>query len=477
MDFPRAETLLHGCPTPLALVSISGEMLATNAAWDARVGSGALDARIHEQDHAALAEARRAAFGVEATTSLDVRLARQGEGERARLTFWRADERSLWASAEVTRDEAEERKARILLDCFRKMDAIVWSCDAEGKVLVSDGKGLALLGLAPGAAVGKSVFELYPTDSKVHAIVKRALAGETFIQEDVTEKAHWRNVYTPLVDASGAVKGLQSLAVHDGEDLQLSKKSKAITECVDRLPICIWAFDKKGTCTLFEGALGRQMGRTAADLVGKNLFEIYRERPDLVGDMRRALSGEAYVVERPLRDTQLRMRYAPLRDPFGEVIGACASTEDATEELRFEAQLRAQLELIASQKQAIAELGTPILEVWQDVLAVPVVGTLDAARAEQMLGALLEAVVDKQASFALLDLTGVETVDAATAQHLVRVASAVRLLGCEGIITGIRPSVAKTLVGIDVDLAQIRTLQSFKDALRFCAGLRARGKR
>ncbi|MDI3289721.1 PAS domain-containing protein [Polyangium sp. 15x6] len=475
MDFPSAETLLRGCPTPLALVSLSGETLATNAAWDARVGIGVLDARVHEQDRAALVEARRAAFGSEATRSLDVRLAR--EGERARLSFWRADERTLWASAEVTRDEQEERKARILLDCFRAMDAIVWSCDTEGKVLVSDGKGLALLGLVPGAAVGKSVFQLYPPDSKVHTIVERTLAGETLLQEDVTEKAHWRNVYTPLVDANGTVKGLQSLAVNDGEDLQLSKKSKAIAECVDRLPICVWAFDKTGTCTLFEGALGRQMGRTAADLVGKNLFEFYRDRPDLVGDMRRALAGEEYVVERSLRDTQLRMRYAPMRDPFGEVIGACASTEDATEQLRFEAQLRAQLELIASQKRAIVELGTPILEVWQDVLAVPVVGTLDAARAEQMLGALLEAVVDKQARFALLDLTGVETVDTATAQHLVRVASAVRLLGCEGIITGIRPSVAKTLIGIDVNLAQIRTLQSFKDALRFCAGLGPRDKR
>ncbi|MDI1450469.1 PAS domain-containing protein [Polyangium sp. 6x1] len=475
MDVPAAETLLRGCPTPLARVSLSGETLATNAAWEARVGSGALDARVHEQDRAALAEARRAAFGAEATQSLDVRLSR--EGDRARLSFWRADERSLWAAAEVTRDETEARKARILLDCFRGMDAILWSCDAEGKILLSDGKGLTHLGLAPGQSVGLNVFEIYPPDSAVHTIVKRTLAGETFFHEDVTEKAHWLNTYTPLVDASGAVQGLQSVSVNFGGDLHLSKKSKAIAECIERLPICIWAIDEQGTCTLFEGALGKQMGRTATDLVGKNLFEVYRDRPDLVADMRRALGGEEHVVERPMRDVKLRMRYAPVRDPFGAVIGACASTEDATEQLRFEAQLRAQLELIESQKQAIAELGTPIIEVWQDVLAVPVVGTLDAARAEQMLAALLDAVTTRKARFALLDLTGVEKVDATTAEHLVRVASAVRLLGCEGIITGIRPSVAETLVGLDVSLAQTRTLRSLKDALRSCAGFSARRAR
>ncbi|MDI1480892.1 PAS domain-containing protein [Polyangium sp. y55x31] len=475
MDLPAAETLLRGCPTPLARVSLSGETLATNAAWDARVGSGAIEARVHEQDRAALAEARRVAFGAEATRSLDVRLAR--EGERARISFWRADEQSLWASAEVTRDEHEERKARILLDCFRVMDAIVWSCDVEGNILLSDGNGLAHLGLVSGQSVGMNVFQLYPPDTAVHTIVERTLAGETFCQEDVTETAHWLNVYTPIVDASGAVKGLQSLSVSFGEALQLAKKSKALAECVDRLPLTLFALDKDGTCTLFAGALGRRMGRAASDLVGKNLLEFYRDREDIVSDMRRALAGEEHVVVRPIRDIQLRMRYVPVRDPFGNVIGVCAATEDATEQMRFEAKIQEQLDLIASQKQAIAELGTPIIEVWQDILAVPVVGTLDAARAEQMLGALLEAVVEKQASFALIDLTGVEKVDTDTAEHLVRVASAVRLLGCEGVITGIRPSVAKTLVGLDVNLTQTRTLRSLKDALRSCAGLGAPPKR
>ncbi|MRG96669.1 STAS domain-containing protein [Polyangium spumosum] len=472
MDLPPAETLLRGCPTPLALVSSSGEALVTNAAWEARVGGGALDTRVHEEDRSALAAARARALGGEATQGIDVRLARGGH-ERARLSFWRADAQTLWASAEAYRDEEEERKARILNDCFRVMEANIWSCDTEGKILVSDGKGLALLGLVPGQMVGMNIFDAYPPGSAAHAVVKRTLDGESFFYEDVSEKAHWLNVYTPRLDASGVVEGLQSISVNFGANLQLSKKSKVLADCVDRLPICIWAFDESGSCTLLAGALGARLG-VSAELVGKDLFEVYGDRPDFVADMKRALAGEEHIVERDLGDVHIRTRFVPIHDPFGEIIGACAATEDATEQHLFQVKLTEQLALIESQKQAIAELGTPIIEVWQDVLVVPVVGALDAARAEQMLEVLLEAVVHRQARFVILDLTGVEAVDASTAEHLVRVAAAVRLLGCEGIITGIRPSVAETIVGLGVDLSQTRTLRSLKDALRFCTGDSAR---
>jgi len=121
-------------------------------------------------------------------------------------------------------------------------------------------------------------------------------------------------------------------------------------------------------------------------------------------------------------------------------------------------------------------LGNRFLEVWQDVLAVPVVGGIDPVRAEQMLAELLDMIVARQARFAILDLTGVEMVDTATAQHLVKVVEASRLLGCEGLITGIRPSVSNTLVELGADLSHIRTLRSLKDALRFCARLTSQAK-
>jgi anti-anti-sigma regulatory factor len=203
-------------------------------------------------------------------------------------------------------------------------------------------------------------------------------------------------------------------------------------------------------------------------VLGKRLAELCPDRVEILDDLKRALDGEEHVSEHAWGERQLRTRYVPLKGPFGEILGAIVASEDATEQLRIEQTLREQIELIESQKRAIVELGTPIIEVFDDVLAVPVVGVIDESRAEQMMGALLDAIVGRQARFAILDLTGVEAVDAATASHLVKVISASRLLGCEGMITGIRPSVSSTFVEIGADLSQIQTLRSLKDALRFC---------
>jgi rsbT co-antagonist protein RsbR len=468
LAIPAAETLLRGCPTPLALVSAGGELVATNAAWDARVGAGPLEGLVHEDDREALVTAREASLAGDATRLADVRLPRLGA--RARLSFWRADERAAWVAAEPLPDPDKERKARILVDTFDVMDANIWSCDLEGTVLASDGNGLKHLGLVPGEMVGMNIFQVFPPGSAAHAVVERTLSGESFFYEDVTEHAHWLNVYTPLRDAEGEVLGLQSISVNFGKDLALAKRAKAIAESVDRLPIIIWAVDKGGVCTLISGALAPELGLRPDELIGKNMLEMFADRQDITAHIRRTLAGEEHVVELSFGDRFVRTRYVPTRGPFGEIIGLSAATEDATDQRRIEAQLREQVELIEEQRRAIAELGTPIIEVWQDVLAVPVVGTIDAARAEGMLSALLDAIMARRARFAILDLTGVETVDAATAEHLVRVVEAARLLGCEGVITGIRPSVAGTLVDIGAELSKIRTLRSLKDALRFCAG-------
>lgn len=466
------ETLLHGAPTPLARLTKSGEAVVTNPAWEAWLGASSLLNRVREEDQAALTTA----LAEGGSKKLTVQLASDPAKIPVRLSLWTADEASTWICAEPGRDEDRERKARILLDCFATIDGNIWSCDPEGKVLVSDGLGLKRLGLVPGQLVGTNVHQLFPPDSPAIDIVKRTLAGETFAYEDVSEQAHWLNFYTPLRDHNNVVLGLESMSINLGKDMRLAKEAKAIANCVQKLPIMIWAVDNNGVCTVLSGELAETLGLSEDDLVGKNFFEVWQDRPDIVADFKRALNGEAHVVERAFGARVTRSRYAPLRGPFGEIIGACAETEDATAQRQVEEQLREQVELIESQKRAIADLGTPIIEVWENVLAVPIVGSVDQVRAEQMLSELLDMIVLRQARFAILDVTGVETVDTVTAQHLVRVIEAAKLLGCEGVITGIRPSVANTLVELGADLSQIRTLRNLKDALRFCARGPSRNK-
>jgi len=126
------------------------------------------------------------------------------------------------------------------------------------------------------------------------------------------------------------------------------------------------------------------------------------------------------------------------------------------------------LETIKNQRDSIAELSTPILQVWDDVLAMPIIGVVDTRRSLDIMERLLGEVSARQSRFVILDITGVEVVDTKTADHLIKVTQAARLLGAECIMSGVRPAVAQTLVEIGVDMAALETVSTIKDALREC---------
>ncbi|HEY7338319.1 MAG TPA: STAS domain-containing protein [Bryobacteraceae bacterium] len=123
-------------------------------------------------------------------------------------------------------------------------------------------------------------------------------------------------------------------------------------------------------------------------------------------------------------------------------------------------------ELILRQQQEMLELSTPVVELWPGILAVPLIGTLDSARTQIVMQNLLEAVVAKEANLAIIDITGVPTVDTVVAQHLLKTVSAARLMGAECIVSGIRPQIAQTIIHLGVDLTGVITKASLADALR-----------
>jgi rsbT co-antagonist protein RsbR len=129
-------------------------------------------------------------------------------------------------------------------------------------------------------------------------------------------------------------------------------------------------------------------------------------------------------------------------------------------------ELEAKLETIERQQAAIRELSTPLIEVWSGVLCLPVVGIVDSVRSAEMTEALLEAIVNKQARMAIIDITGIDAMDTKTADHFIKMAKSVRLLGSECILSGINPAIAQTLTHIGVDLTGIRTMRNLRDALQ-----------
>jgi rsbT co-antagonist protein RsbR len=136
---------------------------------------------------------------------------------------------------------------------------------------------------------------------------------------------------------------------------------------------------------------------------------------------------------------------------------------------------RGREEVILRQQQELLELSTPVVALWHGVLALPLIGTLDSARTQVVMESLLERIVETGAGIAIIDITGVPTVDTLVAQHLLKTVAAARLMGAECIISGIRPQIAQTIVHLGVDLGDVATKATLADA--FSLALARTGRR
>jgi rsbT co-antagonist protein RsbR len=132
---------------------------------------------------------------------------------------------------------------------------------------------------------------------------------------------------------------------------------------------------------------------------------------------------------------------------------------------RYQKQLEDKLTTIEQQRVAIRELSTPVIEVWEGVLCLPIVGVMDSMRGAEMSETLLRAVVERKARCTIIDLTGIQVMDTGTVDHFLRMAKAVRLLGAECILTGISPTIAQTVVHMGIDLTGLTIHRSLRDAL------------
>lgn len=159
-----------------------------------------------------------------------------------------------------------------------------------------------------------------------------------------------------------------------------------------------------------------------------------------------------------LRDSD---RWGPEADPWKQAL--------TSDQVSLAKQLEQQLGSVREQHEAaIVELSTPIMEIWDQVLVMPIVGALDQARSVQVMSKLLEAISRGQARCVIIDLTGVEFVDTQTANHLLQMIQAAGLLGTYCVITGVGPQVAQTLVALGVDMSGVSTLRDLKAGLRAC---------
>ena len=171
-----------------------------------------------------------------------------------------------------------------------------------------------------------------------------------------------------------------------------------------------------------------------------------------------------FSLKQPIFD---RLRKELGRDPeaLAEAIWSGTALLDQLGLYTTEVHQKGRDEVIARQQEEMLELSTPVVELWRGVLALPLIGTLDSARTQVVMESLLQKIVETGASIAIIDITGVSTVDTLVAQHLLKTVAAARLMGAECIISGIRPQIAQTIVHLGVELNNVITKSSLADAL------------
>lgn len=137
----------------------------------------------------------------------------------------------------------------------------------------------------------------------------------------------------------------------------------------------------------------------------------------------------------------------------------------------FDTFIKGREEVILRQTDEITEISTPVIRVWEGILALPIIGTLDSARTQTVMENLLQEIVESSSTIAILDISGVPAVDSLVAQHLIKTVAATRLMGAECIISGIRPEIAQTVVHLGIDLSNIVTKASLASALQYAFAL------
>jgi len=178
-------------------------------------------------------------------------------------------------------------------------------------------------------------------------------------------------------------------------------------------------------------------------------------------------------LKRPLF-AAIRQDLSKTLDKLFDAIWAATELLDGLALVTTEAYIVTREELILRQQQELMELSTPVVKLWDGVLALPIIGTLDSARTQVVMENLLQAVVSTNSRYAIIDITGVPTIDTLVAQHLLKTITAARLMGAECIISGVRPQIAQTIVHLGINLEDVMTRANLSDA--FAATLKLSGR-
>lgn len=236
-------------------------------------------------------------------------------------------------------------------------------------------------------------------------------------------------------------------------------------QILNQIPSPVMAFDKDMRIIYVNRQAAALAGRTKEEILGEYCYNIYHTtvcQTDGCGIRHVLKTGEEVSnrTEIEINGEVRNMEFfaTPLTNNAGEVIGGLEFVIDITKRVQYEQNM-------IEQSKTIQKLSTPTIKLWEGILVMPIIGVIDSIRAQNMMETMLEKIAETYARVIILDISGVAAVDTAVAQHLIKIAKATKLMGCECILSGISPPVAQTIVQLGIDMESIHTKSTLSDAL------------
>ena len=247
-----------------------------------------------------------------------------------------------------------------------------------------------------------------------------------------------------------------------------------LNSLLNTAPDHIYFKDKKSRFIKVSKSLADWFNAKGVDgLMGKTDFDFFTEehaRPAYEDEQEMMKTGkpiEGKVEKETHPDgkiTWVSTTKVPRYDEKGNIIGILGISRDITEKKLWEEQREEKLE---AQREELLELSTPVIDVWEGVLTVPILGSLDSERASRVSESLLTQIVEKRTGIAIIDISGISAVDSAVADRLIRTAKAVRLVGAEAILTGVGVEIAQTIADLGIDMGGLKTMSTLKEGLKY----------
>lgn len=235
-----------------------------------------------------------------------------------------------------------------------------------------------------------------------------------------------------------------------------------------------WVEGNSAFFSLLQLSRDQVLGKSDPDFFPPEQVEVFWQNDDLLFESAQPSENEEKLTDATGQVRFIWTRKFPLFDDHGKVIGLLGVITDLTpikvrleQAVRLESEVAEQQRVISAQSALLGRLAVPVIQIWEGILLLPLVGELSSQRSEQLTERLLEAITRHRAQFAIIDITGIDSVDTGVAKGLVKAVQAVALLGCRSLMVGISAGVAVQLVRIGVDLAGLSTHATLQQGLEF----------